>query len=148
MGWFWDKIVLRQSGSPFRIFLFGILAFLIAAVSPISSKAWVANEFIDGLWQNIRDGGPKKISTSSGGVTYSIGDLSTIGRTGDFSIDYDTNTGAIRVSGGARFENFYIKSSDGRKISFVDNSIFSKADLIMALEPVITTQEAHAERLV
>ncbi|MDR0742111.1 MAG: hypothetical protein LBE98_01460, partial [Puniceicoccales bacterium] len=98
--------------------------------------------YINERIQSIRDGGLKEVSTNSGEMTYGIGDISTIKKTGDTSyVNSGDKTQSISLHVG--FDNLYVRSFDGRRISFdADNSIHCIYNTTN-----LTLQEAQVEKL-
>ncbi|MDR2576464.1 MAG: hypothetical protein LBC42_00190 [Puniceicoccales bacterium] len=149
MGVFQEGVDRRQS---IVVHVLGLAVAVLFAALPVRVDAAVANEYVDELMQNVqvfcKEYGINEFNFTSGKTTYLCGDLGTMRRTGDIALDYDINTGALKVFGSIGFDNFYIKSSGGKMLSFTESSFYVKADLILALEPIIALQDFYAEKLV
>jgi hypothetical protein len=85
------------------------------------------------------------------------GKLDTVARTGDVSLEYDTNTGGIKVFGSVGLSQLYLGykyyeayfqglgPSGTVSAQIGSNSVFLKIDILLSTNPVITLEDLHIE---
>ncbi|MDR3316470.1 MAG: hypothetical protein LBS68_00095, partial [Puniceicoccales bacterium] len=133
------------------------MAMAFAALLPADGPAAQANEYVDEVLRSVQayvqDNQMSKMALPDihrdnlHMTAGSIGEINSMCRTGDISLDFDETTGAITVFGELGLSDCRIKYtySGNRTVEILPDtpSIFIKTGLIIDVEPVTTCEELY-----
>ncbi|MDR0742100.1 MAG: hypothetical protein LBE98_01395, partial [Puniceicoccales bacterium] len=123
---------------------------MIVAVSSTPSDAANAakfpSEYIDKVLTNANNLTNQEQSNEINlGGPYHMGNLGTLHRTGDCNLAYDANRGAATIDGFVGLSDLYIRSDDGRLLSFPDNSFYMNIEMVLVVEPAMKIKDCYSD---